>query len=76
MPRYKETVCKYNEKEANEKPPSDDVEQSRKQLTEAHIETEKTRKGTKQILDICQLLESYVKDRKKIKDQMNCVKSD
>ena len=42
MPRYKETVYQYNKKKVDEKIPSDDLEQSWIQLTEAHNQTANT----------------------------------
>ena len=66
-------------KKLDEKPPSDNVEQSWKQLTEAHNETAKTVLGTRKGQSKSWISASSwkaIEDRKKIKDQMNYVKSD
>ena len=66
-------------KKLDEKLPSDDVEKSWKQLTEAHNETAKavlgTRKGQSKLWISASSWKAF-EDRKKIQDQVNCVKSD
>ena len=65
-------------KKLDEKLPSDDVEKSWKRLTEAHNETAKavlgTRKGQNKLW-ISASSWKAIEDRKKIQDQVNCVKS-
>ena len=66
-------------KNLDEKPPSNDVEKSWPQLTEAHNEIAKAVLGTRKAQSKPWISASFwkaIKDRKKIKDQMNCVKSD
>ena len=79
MPRDRKQYVSTMRKKLDEKPPSDDVEQSWKQLTEAHNETAKTVLGTRKGQSKSWISASSwkaIEDRKKIKDQMNCVKSD
>ena len=78
-PEIRKQYVSTMRKKLDEKPPSDNVEQSWKQLTEAHNETAKTVLGTRKGQSKSWISASSwkaIEDRKKIKDQMNCVKSD
>ena len=78
-PEIRKQYVSTMRKKLDEKPPSDNVEQSWKQLTEAHNETAKTVLGTRKGQKKSWISASSwkaIEDRKKIKDQMNCVKSD
>ena len=76
MPRDKEQYVSAMRKRLDEKPLSDDVEKSWEQLTEGHKEIAKTALGTQKGQSKSWIFASTWEDRKKIKDQMNCVKSD